>query len=103
MVRKVFTVISFVVSLLILIALVGLTVGVVEYYHHIRTSPNLSGIDYLGLLIYPVLYCFAAVPGLVSSVIAWRLAASKAVKIVSIVLLAIFAVVLIVFGVIWLS
>ena len=103
MVRKVFAGITFAVSLLVLIALVCLTIGMVQYYHHIRTTPGLSGIDYLGLMIYPVLYCFAAVPGLVSSAISWRLASNKAVKIVSVVLLAIFAVVLIVFGAIWLS
>ena len=103
MLKKVFTGISFVVSLLALIALVFLTVSMVQYYHHIRTSPGLSGIDYLELLIYPVLYCFTAVPGLVSSVIGWRLATNRAVKIVSAVLLGIFVVVLIVFGAIWLS
>ena len=103
MLKKVFTGISFLVSLLALIALVFLTVSLVQYYHHIRTSPGLSGIDYLGLMIYPVLYCLGAVPGLVSSVIAWRFTTNKAVKIVSAVLLGIFAVVLIVFGAIWLS
>ena len=103
MLRKVFVGLSLVVSLLILIALVCLTIGMVQYYQDIRTSPSTSGIDYLGLLIYPVLFCFAAVPGLISSAISWRLASNKAVKIVSVVLLAIFAVVLIVFGAIWLS
>ena len=103
MVRKVFAGISLVVSLLVLIALVCLSIGMVEYYHDIRTSPNMSGIDYLGLLIYPVLYCFAAVPGLISSAISWRLASHKAVKIVSVVLMTLFLVVLLVFGAIWLS
>ena len=103
MVKKIFAIISFVFSFLVLITLAVLTFDMVKEYNYINSLPSTSGIDYLIFLFYRMLYCVTALPGIVSSAVSFKLSANKVIKIISVVLLSIFIIIFIVFGIAWLG
>lgn len=99
--RKNVSVIMFALSIIVIIGLIELTVDVIAEYNHISSLPNTSGIDYLGILIYPFLYCITALCGIITSAVCLKLSTDKTIKIISCVLLGIFLVVCCIFGVVW--
>ena len=103
MVKKIFAIITFVFSFLILIALAVLTFDMVKEYNYINSLPSTSGTDYLVFLLYRMLCCVAALPGIVSSAVSFKLSSNKVIKIISLVLLIIFIITFIVFGIAWLG
>ena len=103
MVKKIFSIITFVFSILIFVALAVLTFDMVKEYKYINSLPSTSGSDYLGFLFYRVFYCVTALPGIVSSAVSFKLSSNKVMKITSIVLLIIFVTVFVVFGMAWLN
>ena len=103
MVKKIFSIITFVFSILIFVALAMLTFDMVKEYKYINSLPSTSGSDYLGFLFYRMFYCVTALPGIVSSAVSSKISSNKAMKIISIVLLTIFITIFVVFGIAWLN
>ncbi len=103
MAKKVFSVITFVFTILMVIALALLTVEMIQEQNYLSSLPNTSGIDYLGMLFYPMFYCAAAVPGIATSAVCLKLSANKVMKIISGVMLVGFIGVFVVFGMAWIG
>ena len=103
MVKKVFSIITFVFSIIVLVALAVLTFDMVKEYKYINSLPSTSGSDYLGFLFYRMFYCVTALPGIVCSAVSSKISSNKAMKIISIVLLTIFITIFVVFGIAWLN
>ena len=103
MVKKVFSIITFVFSILVLVALAMLTFDMVKEYIYINSLPSTSGSDYLGFLFYRMFYCVTALLGIVSSAVSSKMSSNKAMKIISFVLLAVFIIIFVVFGIAWLN
>ena len=103
MVKKVFSIITFVFSILVLVALAMLTFDMVKEYIYINSLPSTSGSDYLGFLFYRMFYSVTALPGIVSSAVSSKMSSNKAMKIISFVLLAVFIIIFVVFGIAWLN
>ena len=103
MLKKVFSIISFVFSIFVFVALVALTFDMVKEYNYINSLTSTSGSDYLGFLFYRMFYCVTALPGIITSVICLKISSNKAMKIISFIFLTIFIVVFVVFGIAWLS
>ncbi len=103
MVKKAFSIITFVFSILVLVALVVLTFDMAKEYKYINSLPSTSGSDYLGFLFYRMFYCVTALPGVASSAVSFKLSSNKAIKIISVVLLTIFIIIFVVFGIAWLG
>jgi hypothetical protein len=82
MVKKVFSIITFVISILVLVALAVLAYDMVKEYNYVNSLPNTSGIDYLGFLFFRVFFCIIALPGIVSSAVSFKLSSNKTVKII---------------------
>ena len=102
MVRKVFSVITFVISILTLVALAVLTFDMVKEYNYINSLQSTSGSDYLGFLFYRMFYCITTLPGIITSAICLKISDNKAMKIMSFVLLFIFLIVFVIFALAWL-
>lgn len=103
MVKKVFSIITFVFSILVLVALAVLTFDMVKEYNYINSLPSTSGSYYLGFLFYRMFYCVTAFPGIVTSAISFKISSNKVMKIISNVLLIIFIIVFVVFSIAWLN
>ena len=72
-VKRVFSVITFVFSIMVFVSLAMLSIDMAKEYNYINSLPNTSGVDYLGFLFYRVFYCVAALPGIVSSAVSFKL------------------------------
>ena len=103
MVKKVFSIITFVFSILVLVALAMLTFDMVKEYIYINSLPSTSGSDYLGFLVYRMFCCVTALPGIVSSAVSSKISSNKAMKIISFVLLDVFIIIFVFFGIAWLN
>lgn len=102
MLKKVFSIITFVASILVFLALGLLTVDMIKEYNYINSFQGVSGADYLGLLFYRMFYCVTALPGIITAIICLKLTTSKPLRIISGVLLILFVAVFAVFGIAWL-
>ena len=103
MVKKIFSIITFVFSILVFIALASLTFDMIKEYNYLNSLPSTSGSDYLGFLFYRMFYCVTALPGIITSAICLKISNNKAIKIILVVLLGIFAIVFVIFGLAWLK
>lgn len=99
--KKLFSIIAFCISILVLVALGILTSDMIKEYNYISSLPSTSGVDYLGFLIYPVLYCGVAVLGIITTAVCLKIATGKVLKIICGILLAIFLVVFVGSGIAW--
>ena len=103
MAKKVFSIISFSISVVTFSALVLLTYYMIKEFNYINSLPGTSGSDYLGFLFYRMFYCVTALPGIIFSSVCLKISSIKSLKIISMVLLAIFILVFVVFGIAWLN
>ena len=103
MVKKVFSIITLFFSFLVLVALAVLTYDMVKEYNYINNLPSASGVDYLDFVFYRMFYCVTALPGIISSAVSSKISSNKAMKIISFVLLAVFIIIFVVFGIAWLN
>ena len=92
--RKIFSVLTLIVSILMVVAMIMLTVYIIGYYYAVRSNPHASGIDYLGFLIYPVYFLPIALVGAVASGICIKTLTNKTVKTIAYLLLFLFMIVL---------
>ncbi len=103
MVKKVFAIISFAFSVLVLVALAVLTYDMIKEYSYINSLQSTSGSDYLGFLFYRMFYCVTALPGIISSAVSSKISVNKTMRSISIVLLTVFIIIFVVFGIAWLG
>ena len=88
--RKVFAVISFAVSVWILAALVQLSVETVQTYRYVSSRPGTSGVDYLPFVLLPVFLGLGSLAGAVCSFISVKLFKNKPMVVISAVLCFLF-------------
>ena len=103
LVKKVFSIITFAISIVAFSTLVLLTYDMIKEYNYINSLPSTSGSDYLGFLFYRMFFCVTALPGIISSSVCLKISSTKPLKAISIILLSIFIMVFIAFGIAWLN
>ena len=102
MVKRIIFIITFIFSILVFVALIYLIFEMIRQYNYINSLPSASGFDYLGFLFCRMFCCITALPGVITSAICLKISYYKTIKILSCILLNVFIVVFVVFGIAWL-
>lgn len=98
MVKKVFSSITFIISVLLFLAMGLLTLDMIN---HNNSLQDIGDLDlFMRVLLYQASYFVISIPGIVSSAVCLKISKSKGIKIVSGVLLTIFFIVFLTFGII---
>ena len=94
MVRKVFTVITLTLAILVFCLSIVLAVAMVLDYKTITNTPGTSGVDYLGFFIYPVFFGVLSLTGIGFSGICLMIAKNSLVRMIASILAVMFVVII---------
>ena len=100
-IKRFFTILSFIASLLALGAIIVIGIDAVKEINRIKSDPSASGIDYLGFQFYPMFIAFFSFIGLICSGLSTKLCTFKIAKIMSFILVLLFGIILLVAFPMW--
>ena len=96
MIRKIFAVITLILSILAFCTVIFLGAIMAQDYIKTSNTPGTSGVDYLHFALYPVFFGVVAVFGALNSGICLKITENKAAKIIALVLLSVFVCILLI-------
>ena len=100
-IKRFFTILSFIASLLALGAIIVIGIDAVKEINRIKSDPSASGIDYLGFQFYPMFMSLSSFVGLFCSGLSTKSFTFKIAKIMSFILLLLFGIILLVAFPMW--